>query len=113
LRTLVPSHEQKGIYSLTESSIQLVSLLAHLGLGTEARFSFELFVDSAQPLEQDGERMGKVFMTELRGRSRGACAAVSAELQAAYETAISCRREESLMVGKVSSKKEGVTKRQG
>ena len=53
--------------------------------------------------------MRKAFMIELKGISRGAWAAVSAELQAAYESAISCRGEESEIDRKMSSKKEAVS----
>ena len=52
--------------------------------------------------------MWKASMIDLSGISRGAWAAVSAELQTAYESAISCRREESVIDGEMSSKKETV-----
>jgi DNA-binding HxlR family transcriptional regulator len=87
-----PSHKQKGIYSLTEASIQLVPLLAHMG-GWGRRHtpaSKELSI-RAELLEIGGERMWKAFMAELRSIHLGAPAPrrlVSAELQAAYESVV-------------------------
>jgi DNA-binding HxlR family transcriptional regulator len=55
-RTDNPTHKQKAIYSLTEASIQLVPLLAHMG-ASECRFtpaSRQLSI-RAQLLEEDGE----------------------------------------------------------
>src|SRR5271170_1961050 len=87
-----PTHKQKAIYSLTEASIQLVPLLAHMGAWgcRHTPASRELSV-RAQLLEEGGERMWKAFMAELRSIYLGAPAArrsVSAELQAAFESAI-------------------------
>jgi DNA-binding HxlR family transcriptional regulator len=90
-----PRHKQKGIYSLTEASIQLVPLLAQMGAWgrRHTRASRELSI-RAQLLEEGGERMWKAFMAELRSIHLGAHAprrSVSAELHAAYESAISHR----------------------
>jgi DNA-binding HxlR family transcriptional regulator len=87
-----PTHKQKAIYSLTETSIQLVPLLAHMGAWGRRHtpVSKELAI-RAQILEEGGERMWKAFMAELRGIHLGAAAprrSVSAELQAAYEATL-------------------------
>ena len=95
LRTGDPTHKQKAIYSLTEVSIQLVPLLAHMG-AWGCRFtpaSRQLSI-RAQLLEEGGERMWKAFMAELRSIHMGAPVprrSVCAELQAAFDSAI--RRE--------------------
>jgi DNA-binding HxlR family transcriptional regulator len=91
-RTSNPSHKQKAIYSLTEASIQLVPLLAHMGAWgrRHTRVSRELSV-RAQLLEEGGERMWKAFMAELRSIHLGAPRprrSVFAELQAAFEAAV-------------------------
>jgi DNA-binding HxlR family transcriptional regulator len=88
-----PAHKQKAIYSLTEASIQLVPLLAHMGAWgcRHTSASRELSI-RAQLLEKGGERMWKAFMAELRSVHLGAPAprrSVSAELQAAFESAVS------------------------
>jgi DNA-binding HxlR family transcriptional regulator len=90
-RTSDPTHKQKAIYSLTESSIQLVPLLAHMGAWGRryTSASRELSV-RAQLLEEGGERMWKAFMAELRCIHLGAAVqrrSVLAELQNAFESA--------------------------
>ena len=93
LRSDDPTHKQKVIYSLTEASIQLVPLLAHMG-AWGCRFtpaSRQLSI-RALLLEEGGERMWKAFMAELRSIHMGAPVprrSVSAELQAAFESAMS------------------------
>lgn len=87
-----PTHKQKAIYSLTEVSIQLVPLLAHMGAWGRryTPVSRELSI-RAQLLEEGGERMWKAFMAELRNIHLGAPAprrSVFAELQAAFESAV-------------------------
>jgi DNA-binding HxlR family transcriptional regulator len=87
-----PTHKQKAIYSLTEASIQLVPLLAHMGAWGRRHtpVSRELSI-RAQLLEEGGERMWKAFMAELRNIHLGAPAprrSVFAELQAAFESAV-------------------------
>jgi DNA-binding HxlR family transcriptional regulator len=91
-RTDDRTHKQKRIYSLTEVSIQLVPLLAHMGAWGRRHtpVSKELAV-RAQILEEGGERMWKAFMAELRSIHLGAVAprrSVFAELQAAFESAV-------------------------
>lgn len=83
-----PSHKQKGIYSLTEPSIQLVPLLAQMGAWgrRHTRASEELSI-RAELLEAGGPAMWADFMEELRSLHLGMQAperSVFAELQAAY-----------------------------
>src|SRR5579863_1387138 len=87
-----PTHKQKGIYSLTETSIQLVPLLAHMGAwGRRHTPASKQLSVRAQFLEEGGARMWRAFMAELRGIHLGAPAprrSVCAELQATFESAI-------------------------
>jgi DNA-binding HxlR family transcriptional regulator len=91
-RTDNPAHKQKAIYSLTEASIQLVPLLAHMG-AWGCRFtspSRQLSV-RAQLLEQGGTRMWTAFMSELRSIHLGTPVprrSVFAELRTAFESAM-------------------------
>jgi len=86
-----PSHKQKAIYSLTEASIELVPLLAHMG-GWGLRHtpaSKELSI-RAQILEDGGPLLWSTFMSELRHIHLGAPrpeTSVLTTLQAAYEAA--------------------------
>jgi DNA-binding HxlR family transcriptional regulator len=86
-----PTHKQKAIYSLTEASIQLVPLLAHMGAwGCRFTPASELLSIRAQLLEEGGQRMWKAFMAELRSIHMGAPPprrSVFAELRAAFESA--------------------------
>jgi DNA-binding HxlR family transcriptional regulator len=87
-----PSHKQKVIYSLTEASIALVPLLAHMG-GWGLRHtpaSKELSV-RAKILEDGGPKLWSQFMEELRHLHLAAPAprgSVFSRLQSAYEAAI-------------------------
>ena len=90
-----PSHKQKVIYSLTEASIALVPLLAHMG-GWGLRHtpaSKELSV-RAKILEDGGPKLWSQFMQELRHlhlaapAPKGSKRSVFARLQSAYEAAI-------------------------
>jgi DNA-binding HxlR family transcriptional regulator len=87
-----PSHKQKTIYSLTEASIALVPLLAHMG-GWGLRHtpaSRELSV-RAEILENGGPTLWCAFMEELRHLHLDAPApmeSVFSKLQAAYQAAI-------------------------
>ncbi len=87
-----PSHKQKAIYSLTEASIELVPLLAHMG-GWGLRHtpaSRELSI-RAQILEDGGPLLWSAFMEELRHIHLGAprpAVSVFATLRSAYEAAI-------------------------
>jgi DNA-binding HxlR family transcriptional regulator len=89
-----PSHKQKAIYSLTEKSIQLVPLLAHMGAWgarhTDASHSLSV---RAHLLEQGGPAFWAAFMDELRVGHLGAAPkgdgpSASAQMQAAYEKAM-------------------------
>jgi DNA-binding HxlR family transcriptional regulator len=86
-----PAHRQKGIFSLTEASIQLVPLLAHMGAWGRRHTSpsRDLSV-RAELLEQGGPPLWDAFMDELRHLHLGApgpARSVFGELQAAYEEA--------------------------
>jgi DNA-binding HxlR family transcriptional regulator len=92
-----PSHKQKGIYSLTEPSIQLVPLLAQMGAWGRRHtpVSEELSI-RAELLEQGGPPMWAAFMEELRALHLGTPAAersVLAELQAAYLAVVARKSE--------------------
>ena len=91
-RTADPNHKQRIIYSLTESAIELVPMMAFMGSWgiRHARPSFELS-QRAQVLEEGGPPLWDEFMQELRHIHLGSPApAVSAlaKMQAAYEAAI-------------------------
>jgi DNA-binding HxlR family transcriptional regulator len=87
-----PSHKQKAIYSLTEASIALVPLLAHLGAWglRHTPASRELSV-RAKILEEGGPKLWSEFMKELRHVHLQAPAprrSVFSRLQSAYEAAM-------------------------
>ena len=91
-----PSHRQKGIYSLTEASIQLVPLLAQMGAWgrRHTQPSEELSV-RAELLEVGGPELWDGFMAELRHLHLDApppARSVFGELQAAYEAAVARRK---------------------
>lgn len=66
-RTDDPTHKQKAIYSLTEPSIQLVPLLAHMGAwGRRHRPVTEELSIRAQLLEEGGPALWDEFMNDLR-----------------------------------------------
>ncbi|MGH8446119.1 MAG: winged helix-turn-helix transcriptional regulator [Solimonas sp.] len=91
-----PSHAQKAIYSLTEPSIQLVPLLAHMGAwGVRHTPASEELSVRAELLEAGGPPLWEAFMAELRAVHLGAPApkrSVLAELQATFEAAMARRR---------------------
>ncbi|WP_287740128.1 helix-turn-helix domain-containing protein [Diaphorobacter sp.] len=92
-----PNHRQKGIYSLTESSIQLVPLLAHMAAWGRRHThpSRELSV-RAEILDKGGPALWDAFMAELRHLHLGAAPparSVFDELQAAYLKAIQSRKK--------------------
>lgn len=86
-----PSHKQKGIYSLTESSIELVPLLAHMAAwGRRHTPASELLSVRAALLEEGGPPLWDAFMQELRSLHLGAPKperSVAAELRAAFDAA--------------------------
>lgn len=87
-----PSHKQKGVYSLTEPSIQLVPLLAQMGAwGRRHTPATPELAIRAELLEAGGPSMWEAFMDELRALHLGAsppARSVGAELQAAFEKAM-------------------------
>ena len=90
-----PTHRQKGIYSLTEASIQLVPMLAQMGAWgrRHTRPSKEMSV-RAELLEKGGAPLWNAFMGELRHVHLGAprpARSVFGQLQAAYEKALARR----------------------
>lgn len=90
-----PGHRQRGIYGLTEASIQLVPLLAHMAAWgrRHTRPSKDLSV-RAELLEKGGPPLWDAFMDELRHLHLGAPRpgrSVSAELRVAYEKAVARR----------------------
>lgn len=89
------SHRQKIRYSLTEAGVQLVPVMAALGSWGRRHLpaSHELSV-RAELLEQGGPQLWDRFMEELREQHLGVARqpgspSVFAELQAAYEAAVS------------------------
>jgi DNA-binding HxlR family transcriptional regulator len=87
-----PTHKQKAIYSLTEPTIELVPLLAHMGAWGRRHTpaSKELSI-RAQLLEEGGGPMWKAFMAELRSIHLGTPAprrSVLTELQASFGSGI-------------------------
>ena len=87
-----PAHRQKSVYSLTESSIQLVPLLTQMGAwGRRHRPASPELSVRAELLEKGGPPLWSAFMAELRHLHLGArrpARSVFAELQATYEKAI-------------------------
>jgi DNA-binding HxlR family transcriptional regulator len=97
-----PSHKQKGIYSLTQKSIELVPIFAVLGAWGRKWMpgSKELSI-RAQLLEEGGPKMWRYFMAELRVIHLGATAkrgkpSVLTGLQKAYEDVVRQQRNSSL-----------------
>jgi DNA-binding HxlR family transcriptional regulator len=86
-----PTHKQKAVYSLTEKSIALVPIFAHLGAWGRRYLpvSEELSI-RAQLLEEGGPALWEQFMAELREAHLGIPAkrqgpTVAEQLRAAYE----------------------------
>jgi len=89
-----PTHKQKAIYSLTEKSIQLVPLFAHMGAWGRRHMpvTHELSV-RAELLELGGPKLWEEYMDELRTLHLGAAPrpgrrSVMGRLQEAYLAAI-------------------------
>jgi DNA-binding HxlR family transcriptional regulator len=86
-----PSHRQKAIYSLTEKSIALVPILAHLGdWGSRYLDASPALSVRARLLAAGGPPMWARFMAELRAAHLGSPGdhsgpGVAEELQRAYE----------------------------
>ncbi|MFY0572779.1 winged helix-turn-helix transcriptional regulator [Archangium lansingense] len=86
-----PTHKQKAVYSLTEKSIELVPIFAHLGAWGRRHLPVteELSI-RAQLLEEGGPALWEQFMAELREAHLGKPAkrkgpSVAEQLRAAYE----------------------------
>ena len=98
-----PSHKQKAIYSLTERSVELLPIFAHIGAWGRRYLpvSEELSI-RAQLLEEGGPAMWERFMRELRAEHVGlapdeqppSSPTVREELQAAYETVVARKAKE-------------------
>jgi DNA-binding HxlR family transcriptional regulator len=86
-RSKDPTHKQKAIYSLTESSIQLVPLMVHIGAwGRKNTPASKPMARRAQYLEEGGQQLWERFMADLRHIHLGAPAprrSVFAEIQEA------------------------------
>ncbi|SCB17810.1 winged helix-turn-helix transcriptional regulator [Rhizobium multihospitium] len=67
-----PTHKQKAVYSLTEMSIDLVPLFAHMGAWGRKHLpvSEELSI-RAELLEDGGQKLWEDFMAELRAKHLG------------------------------------------
>jgi DNA-binding HxlR family transcriptional regulator len=100
-----PTHKQKAIYSLTEMSIELVPIFAHLGAWGRRWLpvSEELSI-RARLLEEGGQGMWEQFMAELREEHLGAPPpdrsstggrTVRQTLQAAYEAVLARQTAEA------------------
>lgn len=90
-RTGDPTHKQKATYSLTEKSIALVPVFAHLGAwGRRWLPATPQYAIRAQLLEEGGPQMWSRFMDDLRkdhlgtGHDRPG-PTVAEELRAAFE----------------------------
>jgi DNA-binding HxlR family transcriptional regulator len=86
-----PSHQQKGVYSLTEPAIQLVPLLAQMGAwGRRHTPATRVLSVRAELLEEGGPRMWAALMDELRALHLGIPSKrppVLAKLREAFERA--------------------------
>lgn len=92
-----PTHKQKAIYSLTEKSITIVPILAHLGAwGSRWLDVTEALSIRARLLDEGGPQMWDRFMDDLRREHLGPAAAppppdgppVRETLQRAYEQVV-------------------------
>lgn len=83
-----PTHKQKAIYSLTEASIELLPLLAHMGAwGRRHTHPSQALSIRAELLEKGGSEVWEAFMEELRFihlKADRPARSVLAELQTAY-----------------------------
>ncbi|ASY61608.1 Transcriptional regulator, HxlR family [Sinorhizobium sojae CCBAU 05684] len=103
-----PSHKQKAIYSLTEKTIALVPIMAHLGAWGRRYLpvSAELSI-RAQLMEEGGPALWQRFMDELRVEHLGTAVrspeaiSVRQVLQSAYEDVVArkAKQQESAETG--------------
>lgn len=95
-----PTHKQKGIYSLTEKAIQLVPILAALGVWGRRHLSvIEEHGMHSEVLEKGGPELWQRFMEELRrshlttkGKPLSGPSVVS-QMQQAYECTVPRKRK--------------------
>lgn len=97
-----PTHKQKAIYSLTEKTITLVPIMAHLGAwGRRYLAVSEELSIRAELMETGGPDLWNRFMDELRSEHLGlpldGPPRVRATLQAAYEEVIARKARESVV----------------
>lgn len=97
-----PTHKQKAIYSLTEMTIALVPIMAHLGAWGRRYLpvSEELSI-RAELMETGGPDLWDRFMDELRSEHLGlpleGPPRVRATLQAAYEEVVAGKTREGVV----------------
>lgn len=97
-----PTHKQKAIYSLTEMTIALVPIMAHLGAWGRRYLpvSEELSI-RAELMETGGPDLWNRFMDELRHEHLGlpldGPRRVRTTLQAAYEDVVARKSRESVV----------------
>jgi DNA-binding HxlR family transcriptional regulator len=88
-----PDHKQRVVYSLTEKAVELVPLMAVMGIwGVRHTLPSTELAARAQVLQDGGPRLWNEFMDELRHLHLGSPApetSALAKMQAAYESAIS------------------------
>ena len=95
-----PTHKQKAIYSLTEMTIALVPIMAHLGAWGRRYLpvSEELSI-RAELMETGGPELWNRFMDELRYEHLGLALdgppRVRATLQAAFEDVVARKTREN------------------
>ncbi|MBM3090193.1 transcriptional regulator [Ensifer sp. T173] len=95
-----PTHKQKAIYSLTEMTIALVPIMAHLGAWGRRYLpvSEELSI-RAELMETGGSELWNRFMDELRYEHLGLALdgppRVRATLQAAFEDVVARKTREN------------------
>tara|TARA_R110002020_G_scaffold65951_6_gene173680 strand:- start:911 stop:1327 length:417 start_codon:yes stop_codon:yes gene_type:complete len=91
-RAADPGHKQRVIYSLTESAIELVPLMALMGSWGVRHTPASIALSArAQVLESGGPALWAEFMDELRHIHLGSPAPVSsplARMQAAYQASL-------------------------
>lgn len=92
-RAADPAHKQRIVYSLTESAIALVPIMAMMGSWGVRHATPSLQLSArAQVLEAGGPALWAQFMEELRHIHLGSpapAASALAQMQAAYEASLS------------------------
>jgi DNA-binding HxlR family transcriptional regulator len=96
-----PTHKQKAIYSLTEQGIELLPILAHMGVwGFKYLPVTEELGIRAKLLDEGGPELWADFMNELREthlgrkpRRKPGVPSVGERLQAAYEAVVAKKKK--------------------